>query len=200
MADRIGDGSCGDQFNRSITNILNGDKAIDMLTRPDKANISRTRRDNQVTSQFQKAGCGRPDGQPWPAWFNHVPIERVRVATGSKDFGMYNHQAGICNWQDRYWYVFSNGADNEEAPGQRTMLTSSQDLVSWSNPTCVALGDPKDDMWRNTGGVMGYEDRLVVFVQTKTGHSTARKPGMRANEEARAARKVEVLLSSQSKD
>ncbi|HCR19746.1 MAG TPA: hypothetical protein DIU35_19900 [Candidatus Latescibacteria bacterium] len=157
-------------------------------------------RDNLVTSQFQKAGCVRPDGQSWPAWFNHVPIERVRVATGSKDFGMYNHQAGICNWQDRYWYVFSNGADNEEAPGQRTMLTSSQDLVNWSNPTCVAPGDPKGDMWRNTGGVMGYGDRLVVFVQTKTGHSTARKPGMSANEEAKAARKVGVFVSSDGKD
>ena len=69
-------------------------------------------RDNLVTSQFQKAGCKRPDGQEWPAWFDHIPIEQVRVVTGSKDFGMYNHQAGICRWQDRYWYVFSNGADN----------------------------------------------------------------------------------------
>lgn len=152
-------------------------------------------RDNLVTSQFQKAGCLRPDGQEWPAWFDHVPIRRVRVATGSRAFGMYNHQAGICRWKDRYWYVFSNGADNEEAPGQRTLMTSSPDLLAWSEPQCVAPGDPKGDLWRNTGGVMGYGEKLVVFVQTKTGHSSARQPGMSANEETRATRKAGIFVT-----
>ncbi|MDP6775131.1 MAG: hypothetical protein QGI83_00035, partial [Candidatus Latescibacteria bacterium] len=51
-------------------------------------------RHNLVTTQFRKAGCTRPDGQDWPAWFEQAPVERVRVATGSKAFGTYNHQPG----------------------------------------------------------------------------------------------------------
>ena len=142
-------------------------------------------RDNLVTSQFTKAGCTRPDGKDWPAWFDHAPIRRIRVATGSRAFGTYNHQAGICRWRGKYWYVFSNGRVDEEAPGQRTLITRSEDLAAWSRPGCVAPGDVQGRMWRNTGGIMGYDDRLVVFVQTKTGGGAARRPGMSARDESR---------------
>ena len=153
-------------------------------------------RNNLVTSQFGKAGCTRADGKDWPAWFDHAPIERVRVVTGSRDFGTYNHQSGICRWRGRYWYVFSNSAVDEEAPGQRTMITSSEDLSTWSKPACVAPGDATGDMWRNTGGVMGYEDKLIVFVQTKTRFRPARKPGMSANDESKSVCKVAFFISS----
>jgi hypothetical protein len=165
---------------------------ISMLT-PD---LRQRVRDNLVTSQFKKAGCTRPDGQEWPAWFDHAPMRRVRVATGSRAFGTYNHQAGICRWRNRYWYVFSNGAVHEEAPGQRTLITRSEDLSSWSRPACVAPGDVSRRLWRNTGGIMGYEDRLVVFVQTKTGGGAAPKPGMSANEESRTTCTIGLVISA----
>lgn len=153
-------------------------------------------RHNLVTSQFKKAGCTRSDGQEWPAWFEHVPIERVRVATGSKEFGTYNHQAGICRWRDRYWYVFSNSAVDEEAPGQRTMITSSEDLATWTEPVCIAPGDPSGDMWRNTGGVMATEDQLIAFVQTKQNFRPAPTPGMSSADESKTVSTVGYCLSS----
>ena len=153
-------------------------------------------RDNLVTSQFKKAGCTRPDGREWPAWFDHVPVRRSRVASGSRAFGAYNHQAGICRWQDKYWYVFSNGMVDEEAPGQRTLIAHSEDLNAWPEPTCVAPGDVPGRMWRNTGGIMGYDDRLVVFVQTKTGGGAARRPGMSAGDEARTTCSVGLFISA----
>ena len=153
-------------------------------------------RDNLVTSQFTKAGCTRPDGKDWPAWFDHAPIRRIRVATGSRAFGTYNHQAGICRWRGKYWYVFSNGRVDEEAPGQRTLITHSEDLAAWSRPGCVAPGDVQGRMWRNTGGIMGYDDRLVVFVQTKTGGGAARRPGMSARDESRITCGVGLFVSA----
>ncbi len=165
---------------------------ISMLT-PD---LRQRVRDNLVTSQFKKAGCTRPDGKEWPAWFDRAPIRRVRVATGSSTFGTYNHQAGICRWRNRYWYVFSNGAVHEEAPGQQTLITRSQDLSSWSRPSCVAPGDVSRSLWRNTGGIMDYEDRLVVFVQTKTGGGAAAKPGMSANQESKTTCKIGLVISA----
>jgi len=168
------------------------EKRISMLTDELRQKV----RHNLVTSQFQKAGCTRGDGKPWPAWLDHVPIERVRVATGSKEFGSYNHQSGICRWRGRYWYVFSNSAVDEEVPGMRTMITSSEDLSTWTDASCVAPGDIPGDMWLQTGGVMGYEDKLVAFVQTKTGHHLTRKPGMSANEETKTVYKVGLFISS----
>lgn len=168
------------------------EKRISMLTEE----LRQTVWHNLVTSQFQKAGCTRGDGKPWPEWFDHVSTERVRVATGSKEFGSYNHQSGICRWRERYWYVFSNCAVDEEVPGMRTMIASSEDLSTWTDASCVAPGDIPGDMWRQTGGVMGYEDKLVVFVQTKTGHHLTRKPGMSANEETKTVYKVGLFTSS----
>ena len=168
------------------------EKRISMLTDDLRGKVWH----NLVISQFQKAGCTRGDGKPWTACFDHLPVRRVRVATGSKEFGSYNHQSGICRWRDRYWYVFSNSAVNEEVPGMRTMITSSDDLTTWSDPACVAPGDVPGDMWRQTGGVMGYHDKLVVFVQTKTGHHLTRKPGMSANEETKTVYKVGLFVST----
>ena len=165
---------------------------ISMLT-PD---LRQRVRDNLVTSQFRKAGCTRPDGEEWPAWFDQAPVRRSRVATGTTAFGTYNHQAGICRWRGAYWYVFSNGAVDEEAPGQQTLIARSEDLSGWSRPAGVAPGDVSGRMWRNTGGIMGYGDRLIAFVQTKTGGGAARRPGMSAGDETKISCSVGLCIST----
>jgi hypothetical protein len=50
-------------------------------------------------------------------------------------------------------------------------------------------------MWRNTAGVMGYGDRLVALVQTKTGGRPASKPGMSAKEESRTTCRTGMATS-----
>ena len=149
-----------------------------------------------IRSQFEKAGCLRGDGRPWEDVFPRLAPRRVRVATGSEEFGCYNHQSGICRWRDKYWYVFSNSAIHEEVPGMRTMVAHSDDLGSWSPSTCVAAGDVPGDMWRQTGGILAHGDRLIVLVQTKTGHHLTRKPGMSAGDITKTQYKVGLFWSA----
>lgn len=149
-----------------------------------------------IRHQFRKSGTTTTNGKARPDVFPHVSVQRHRVFTSTPETGTYNHQAGICRWRDRYWYVFSNSAVDEEVPGMRTMITSSPDLETWSEPVCVAAGDVPGDMWRQTAGVMGTADRLVVFVQTKTGHHLTRKPGMSATDITRTVFQVDLFTSA----
>jgi len=149
-----------------------------------------------IGSQFTKSGTTRQDGGPWPEVFDKIDVERVRIATGTPQFGTYNHQSGICKWQDRYWYVFSNSAVDEEVPGMRTMISSSEDLKQWSEPTCVAPGDVDSEMWRQTGGVYPHGDRLVVFVQTKKFYHPTATAGMSGGDITREKHRVGLFWST----
>ena len=167
-------------------------KRISMLSSDLRLLVNR----NLIRHQFEKAGCTRGDGKPWKDVFERLEVERIRVVTGTREFGTYNHQSGICLWKGKYWYVFSNSAVHEEFPGMRTMITNSLDIKTWSDPICVAPGNVPGDMWRQTAGVYAYRDQLIVFVQTNTGHHLTRMPGMSVNDITKTVYKVDVFTST----
>ena len=150
---------------------------------------------NLVRHQFQKSGTTKADGKPRPEVFKHVPVQRSRVFTGTPQKGTCNHQSGFCQWQGEYYYVFSNSQVDEEVPGMRTMITTSTDLVEWREPWCLAAGDVKADMWRQTGGIMAFDDRLVAFVQTKIGHHLTSRAGMSAADQTKTQYRVSIFVS-----
>lgn len=151
---------------------------------------------NYLLSQFKRSGTS-PDGvEAWPDILERVPVERIRVFTGTTEGGTYNHQAGICKWRGRYYYVWGNSAIHEERPGMCTLLSTSDDLRAWSDPVCVAPGDPGADMWRQTAGIYSDDNRLVVFVQTKTGHKLSSEASMSANDAAVERGRIDRFVST----
>jgi len=46
----------------------------------------------------------------------------------------YSHHASITRFRGRYHAIWSNGHVDEDAPGQRVLIASSDDFVAWSEP------------------------------------------------------------------
>ena len=123
---------------------------------------------------------GPRDSDDYP--IARTPVERHRVFTGVWGKGTYNHHTCLTKWRDRYVVAFSNCEQDEERPGQRTMITFSDDLCAWSDPVVVAPGDKAKGVCRNTGGVYADDERIVVYVMTRWNMRPTDERGMTSYE------------------
>ena len=78
----------------------------------------------------------------------------------------YSHHPYITVFKDRFYAIWSNGYKDEDAPGQRILLTSSSNFQSWSTP--IALASPgKDEDGRErvltAAGFHIYNDLLIAY-------------------------------------
>lgn len=119
-------------------------------------------------------GCliGERDHGPWidPGFFPRLPIERHRVFTGVGKAGTYNHHAQLAKFQGRYYLAWSNSRLHEAFPGQRTMLSVSENARDWSEAREIAAGDAHQGLLRRTLGL--YVDEVQMVVYTAATHAT----------------------------
>lgn len=114
-----------------------------------------------------------------PPLIAHAPFERHRVYTGTRESGAYNHHAHLGRFGGRLVLAWSNGRLDEEAEGQRVLLSWSKDGSNWSEPTTVVGGDPDTTVAHNCITVHGTDDTLYVGAMCEDMLKDAAVPGMR---------------------
>jgi hypothetical protein len=73
---------------------------------------------------------GRPVGLPG---VRRPQVESVFLYRPEEQW-TYSHHASITFFRDRFHAVWSNGRQDEDAPGQRVLTSSSADFAHWSEP------------------------------------------------------------------
>lgn len=61
------------------------------------------------------------------------PVEHVLIYRPSTEW-TYSHHASITWFKKRFYAIWSNGRRDEDAPGQRVLLSTSADFLNWSPP------------------------------------------------------------------
>jgi hypothetical protein len=59
----------------------------------------------------------------------------------------YSHHPSLTHFQGRFFAIWSNGRQDEDAPGQRVLLATARDFAQWTEPR------PLMDSVRDTNGV-----------------------------------------------
>ncbi len=62
-----------------------------------------------------------------------LKVERVMIWKPGREW-TYSHHAHIVFFKEMFYAIWSNGRKDEDAPGQRIMISSSRDFISWSIP------------------------------------------------------------------
>ena len=94
-----------------------------------------------------------------------LDLEEFEVFSGKANFA-YNHHPQITSYKNKLLATWSSGIYNEDEPGQKMLLSFSEDDgETWSNP--VALFDVKkgkyNDLVHTAEGILPYRDTLFAF-------------------------------------
>ena len=114
-----------------------------------------------------------------PPIIPYAPFSRSRVYTGTRESSSYNHHSQIARFKGRYYFVWSNGRVDEEAEGQRIMLSSSPDARQWSTPICVAGGEERSTLAHNCLALKATEKMLYLVGMSEDCTRDATVTGMR---------------------
>lgn len=117
--------------------------------------------------------CGAPYLMP------RLHIERIRIYTGTREAGSYNHHSQMTKFQGKYYFAWSNGIIDEEAEGQRIMISSSDDGRHWATAKCIISGDVEKGLLHNCVGLYSSGKELIIYCWTESAIRDAELPGMR---------------------
>ena len=105
---------------------------------------------------------GKPVGLPSAT---RPTVDSVFLSQPETDW-TYSHHPSITFFQDRFFAMWSNGRKDEDAPGQRVLLTTATDFGSWGEP--YPLADSEQDS--NGGervltaaGFHQYNETLIAY-------------------------------------
>ena len=114
-----------------------------------------------------------------PPIIPYAPFRRSRVFTGTRQGGLYNQHPQLGKFKDKYFFAFSNGRVNEEDAGQRILISSSNDAITWSSPNCL-VGDRNDKGIAHCSmAIKNAGDKLYVVAKKEDTIIDAAAPGMR---------------------
>ena len=136
-----------------------------------------------VLESLWKANCLRSNDDRGPRGaadepIQRAPFERHRVFTGNFGCGTYNHHMQLTKWRDGYVLAFSNCERDEDRPGQRTMISFSRDLRTWTEAVEIIPGDKNAGMGIQTGGIYADDTQIVVYAMARWNMKAAKDPGM----------------------
>lgn len=138
-------------------------KVISMLT---EDLVGTTRRMRMIHGLWE-SGCLTSNEDHGPVSreyaMPHLPVDRRRVYTGTREAGSYNHHSQLAKFKGRYYFGFSNGIIDEDVAGQRTLVAGSDDGINWSEAECVVPADADKGEIRMCLGLYAGEDELVMY-------------------------------------
>jgi len=121
-----------------------------------------------VTAHSGYAQSDIVTNSPAPLGFSAIPklkVERSWVYVPENNW-YYSHHQSIVHYRDRFFAIWSNGIRDEDAPGQRVMISSSQDFFHWSPAKQLAAPTlyKKDTLNVLTAaGFNVYKDTLIAY-------------------------------------
>jgi hypothetical protein len=128
-----------------------------------------------------------------PSIIPYAHFKRSLVYTGTRETGSYNHHSQLAKFKGTYYFAWSNGIVDEEAGGQRILISSSVDTISWSEPVCVA-GDKDSTIAHNCIALMSTDKMIYLVGMSEDTIKNATSVGMRRIEPE--TQKMEVYSSS----
>lgn len=78
----------------------------------------------------------------------------------------YSHHPSVTCFRGKFYAVFSNGIKGEDEPGQRVVLSTSEDFINWSAPEVLLepeIGDYGNLKILTPGGITVCQDLLTVY-------------------------------------
>ncbi len=96
-----------------------------------------------------------------------LPVERAWVYRPQTAW-FYSHHAYLAFFQGRYYAIWSNGRRDEDAPGQRVLIASSEDFLSWTEPTPLldSLPGEHSEQVLTAAGFHQHNGQLVAYAGT----------------------------------
>jgi hypothetical protein len=114
-----------------------------------------------------------------PPVIPYAPSIRARIFTGTHETGVYNHHSQINKFKGKYYFAWSNGIIDEDTAGQRILISSSDDAIQWSQPTCVAGDKNAEIISLASLGLFATEEKLYLLGGKVDAHKEATQVGMR---------------------
>lgn len=95
----------------------------------------------------------------------HVDRATVFAPLGAKDW-TFSHQPHIASFQGRLYVCWSNARTDEDAPGQRVMMSVSSDFYHWTLPVPIADSavGKQSELVLTAAGLSASGGRLVAYV------------------------------------
>ena len=90
---------------------------------------------------------------------------RVFLYTPEKEW-TYSHHPHITYFKGRFYVIWSNGHQDEDAPGQRVLMCSSPDFKSWTDPVPLINSLPgkgETELVLTAAGFHQHEGVLVAY-------------------------------------
>lgn len=106
------------------------------------------------------------DGKP-VAWedMRRPRVESVNLYRPQSEW-TYSHHPHVAFFKDRFVAIWSNGRENEDAPGQRVLWSSSRDFAHWDAPRILAepglMADGRERVL-TAGGLYSHDGTLVAY-------------------------------------
>jgi hypothetical protein len=93
-----------------------------------------------------------------------LPVERAWLSRPSSQW-TFSHHPFLTWFNGRYIAIWSNGRQDEDAPGQRVLMASSGDFRDWSVPTPLLDTQPGryGDMVLTAAGFHQHRGRLTAY-------------------------------------
>jgi hypothetical protein len=70
-----------------------------------------------------------------------LSVERVWIYRPQTAW-FYSHHPSLAFFKGRYYAIWSNGRRDEDAPGQRVLIASSEDFQHWTEPAPLLETQP----------------------------------------------------------
>jgi len=114
-----------------------------------------------------------------PPIIPYVRVQRSIVYYGNIENGSYNHHSQIAKFRGKYYLAWSNGIVNEEDAGQKVLIASSDDCLTWSRAIPVLDCAPGEKTAHNCVALYSDDSRMYIAVMTEETEHDANSTGMR---------------------
>ncbi len=94
-----------------------------------------------------------------------LKIGRVMIYSPETNW-LYNHHASITHFKNSFVDIWSDGMKDEDQPGQRVLISISNNFLHWSQPKPLAVpGHYKEDTLNvlTAAGFHQFNDALVAY-------------------------------------
>ncbi len=103
-----------------------------------------------------------------------LKIERVMIYSPDTNW-LYNHHASITHFKNSFVAIWSDGMKDEDKPGQRVLISTSNDFLHWSKPKPLAVPSRYREDTLNVltaAGFHQFNDTLVAYYGEYSPHKT----------------------------
>ena len=138
---------------------------------------------------LHETGCIIKENDPAPSvesgFFPRLPIERHRIYTGAGETGHFSHNAQLAKFENRFYLVWSTGRRDEAFPGQRVMISSSDDGKHWSEGRELVAGDETSGLLQRAFGLYADDAQMVLYSAATVAELDAAAAGGRRHKQTR---------------